>query len=124
MDDILFATVYRNELSEFTGSAGQRFAERNAKAAPIPQKQTGKTCLLLRTACKAVLQSVRDELGSRFDLELLHHRVLVKGDGSRGYVQDIRDLLHRIPFTQELKYLFLTRGQLVRHAHLSKAARR
>src|SRR3954451_14964007 len=45
----------------------------------------------------AVLQRVLDQRGRRSDAELLHHVVLVKGDRSRGDLQDVGDLLHRVP---------------------------
>src|SRR5262249_10779091 len=61
-----------------------------------------------------VPDGILDELRGRLDVELLHHLVLVKGNGARREVQHARDLFHRTSLGEQLQHLALPRRQLVR----------
>ena len=54
---------------------------------------------------------ILDEFSATLDLKMLHHGVLVVGDGPRGDFQNPGDLLHRVPLGQQLKHLPLARAQ-------------
>src|SRR5262245_26946052 len=60
-----------------------------------------------------LLDGILDQLGGRLDLELFHHSVFVKRDGSGRDVQHARDLFHRSALGQELQDLALPRRQLM-----------
>src|SRR6201986_983961 len=65
-------------------------------------------------AHERVSDCVLDQLRARLEVELFHHRVLVKRDRARGDVQSEGDLLHRAPFGEELEHFFLAQCERVR----------
>ena len=54
---------------------------------------------------------VLDEFGAGLEPELLHDRILVKGDRARGYTQTIGRLLHRHALGKQLQDLALTKRE-------------
>ena len=54
------------------------------------------------------------QLGARLHAEVLHDRVFVKGHGSRAYLEEVRDFLHRVAFREELQHFALPCGKLLR----------
>ena len=53
-----------------------------------------------------------NQLRGGLEVELVHDAVLVEGDRARRDVQDARDLLHRVPFGEQLNHFTLPRGEV------------
>ena len=61
-----------------------------------------------------MLESILHQLGARLHAEVLHDRVFVKGDRARAYFEEVRDLLHRVAFREELQHFALSHSELLR----------
>ena len=51
--------------------------------------------------------------GARLQAEVFHDRVFVKGHGARRHIEEVRDVLHRTAFREELQHFALTPGELL-----------
>src|SRR5687767_14639041 len=60
-----------------------------------------------------MLDRILNQFGARLDFELFHHPVFVEGHGPRREIQEVADLLHRMPLGEELQHFPLPRRQLL-----------
>src|SRR5436190_2605972 len=62
---------------------------------------------------KRSIYRILNKFRAALNVKMLHHRVLMKGNGPRGQLENERRFLHRAPFGQQLQNLFLPRRQVV-----------